>query len=703
MTDRKFRSHRTAPRLTAVSMSMRLLWTATVAIWIALAPPLRAQRVVAVGDIHGAIDAFESILRAADLIDATGQWSGGEATFVQTGDLTDRGEHVRAVLDRMMALEAQAEAAGGRVVALLGNHEINNLVGYFGPEASPPASFGPIVSHFADDGSEKRRRKAYSSWSAWRRRYPQCAGEGSRKAFLGAHPPGAIEYMEALSPDGRYGAWLRQRQVVAQIDDTIFLHGGLSPDPPEDFPTDTLDAINRQIALEIERFDEDKAWLVEQQIVLPFSYLGEMFCAVRSEAAALSVEQQPGTAARRERLEAIYERLPLPQTWLSFHGEGPIWFRGWARWSDEEGPDRIARVAEAYGARRFVAGHTPHAGEIQSRFDNQVFLIDTGMVFGPAAGARPAALEFVGDRARALYEDSTATFTGPEAEDETAETVEPVAGVTWLDPEGEPLPFSTPEQVADFLRQATIEAVQDIPVGVTKPKRLTLAQGALRARAAFRHIDVSAQRRRLSTGKFVMHFRDNFINEVAAYELSRMLGLNTIPPAIEREIDGQPGSVQIWVENAMMETERRERKIEPPNRLRFTRQFYDMRVFDNLINNTDRNSGNILLDRNWNMWWIDHTRSFARGKELPAPHDVIGCSRSLYQAIRSLDDEQVTERLRPYLGMPEIRALHERRRRLIETIEQRIAEKGEDRVVFSYGDPDNRVRIVYGDERDEGS
>ena len=148
----------------------------------------------------------------------------------------------------------------------------------------------------------------------------------------------------------------------------------------------------------------------------------------------------------------------------------------------------------------------------------------------------------------------------------------------------------------------------------------------------------------------------------------------------------------------MMETERREEKIDPPDRLRFRRQFYDMRVFDNLVNNTDRNSGNILFDADWKLWMIDHTRSFARGKELPAPQELIGCSRPLFAAIKALDEDVVTERLRPYLPVAEVKALLERRRRLIAALDQRIARLGEELVLFNFGDPDNSVRVVTSEE-----
>ena len=687
--------------------SLRSLGLALGAItWMAFAAPALSARIVAVGDVHGSIAGLTGILRSAGLIDGENRWVGGADTLVQTGDLMDRGEHVRAVLDLMMSLEEQASAAGGRVVVLLGNHEVYNLVGYFSSE-STPAEFAATVSHFAEDSglagarrAEERQKNAYDAWRIWQKRYPGCASRKSRRDWAAEHPPGYLEYIEALGPEGRYGRWLRARRITELIGDTLFVHGGLSPEPPEEFPTDTLDAINAQIKLEIERFDADRAALTEAGVILPFSSLAEVYCAVRAELSVLAAGESPADSQRLAQMQVIHDRLPLPVTWLALHEQGPLWFRGFSNWSDEEGPAELDRVVAAYGVERFVVGHTPQVGGIRARFGDRVFLIDTGMVFGEAAGGRPSALELADEGTRLVYEGAETTPPASAREVEGAlgspAGEEPPATV-WLGPDDEPLPFSTPEEMAGFLRTADIESVEDIPVGVTQPKRLMLVRDAVRSKAVFRDTDVAKQRKRLSTGKFVMYFRDSYINEVAAYELSRLLGLDTVPPAVLREVNGERGSVQIWVENTMMETDRREKKIEPPDRLRFTRQFYDMKVFDNLINNIDRNSGNILLDPAWKMWWIDHTRSFARGEDLPAPEDVIGCSRSLLEAIEGLDEEEVAERLGPYLETLQISALLERRRRLIELIEQRVAEKGEDRVLFNHGDPDESVVISYDD------
>ena len=107
-----------------------------------------------------------------------------------------------------------------------------------------------------------------------------------------------------------------------------------------------------------------------------------------------------------------------------------------------------------------------------------------------------------------------------------------------------------------------------------------------------------------------------------------------------------------------------------------------MYVFDNLINNVDRNQSNIVIDKDWNLWLIDHTRSFAMDSTLPAPDKVSRCSRSLWDAIIQLDEGLVRESLAPLLRGAEVDAFFERRKEIIEILENRVAEVGESKVFY---------------------
>jgi hypothetical protein len=143
-----------------------------------------AGRIVAAGDLHGDLDNAIAALSLAGVVDAEGRWTGGQTTLVQTGDVTDRGPDSRAIMAWLRGLRAEARAAGGDVVALLGNHEIMNLRG------------------------------------DWRYVHP-----GDLAAYGGEAPRRA-----ALGPQGEDGRWLRSLDVAARVGDTVFVHGGVHPD-----------------------------------------------------------------------------------------------------------------------------------------------------------------------------------------------------------------------------------------------------------------------------------------------------------------------------------------------------------------------------------------------------------------------------------------------------------------------------------------
>ena len=151
-------------------------------------------RIVAIGDIHGDIDALNGILKNAGVIDTGGRWIASDATLVQVGDFTDRGPSVRAVMDLLMDLERQATAAGGRVVVLLGNHEVMNLTGD-GRYITPA-----IYETFTNQRSSQRRQDAYDAYVRL------CS---ARFAELGRLVPGISQPVPKERVDGGASAGLR--------------------------------------------------------------------------------------------------------------------------------------------------------------------------------------------------------------------------------------------------------------------------------------------------------------------------------------------------------------------------------------------------------------------------------------------------------------------------------------------------------------
>jgi len=185
-----------------------------------------------------------------------------------------------------------------------------------------------------------------------------------------------------------------------------------------------------------------------------------------------------------------------------------------------------------------------------------------------------------------------------------------------------------------------------------------------------------------------MKYRDAAIFEAAAYELSELLGVGRVPPAVVRSIDGQAGTAQIWMEGTAPEVVLVERgELQPPDQERWRQQKQIMYVFDTLIANTDRNQGNLLIDDRWNIWLIDHTRSFRRTEELLFGKRLSTCERRLWTALRQIDEDTLEQRLEPYLERAEIVSLLRRRANLIRNFEKAIKKSGEDAVLYDLRPP----------------
>ena len=227
-------------------------------------------RVVAIGDLHADLPTTLGVLQLAGLVDERGQWIGGDTIVVQTGDQTDRGPDSKEVLELLMALQGQAAAAGGQVIVLLGNHEVMNLRGdlrYVSPQ------------DVQDFGSPQQRALAFSA-------------------------------------DGALGAWLRERPMVAQVGDAVFVHGGITP---------------------------------------RFAKLG--ISGMNALASGVVSGRLPGT---------------------QLGDDSPIWYRGYLQ--GEGACQELELALESLGAERMVVGHTTQrTGRIAVGCDGRILGIDTGI------------------------------------------------------------------------------------------------------------------------------------------------------------------------------------------------------------------------------------------------------------------------------------------------------------------------------------
>jgi hypothetical protein len=363
-----------------------------VPIGAAATPPNSAPPLIAIGDVHGDFDDFCSILQRVGLIDEQRHWTGGNVTFLQLGDLIDRGPKPREVLDLMVSLDEQSAKAGGRVIALLGNHEMMNLMGDL-----RYVSAGNYSS-FADSESENRRQLAFQKYLDWRKAHPQLLAELNQPVlpeteaeWMIRHPLGFIEHRAAFSPAGIYGKWLRQRAALIKIGGVIFLHGGINPD----LTSLGLDEINDRIRGELKRYDEARQYLADENVVLPFFTLQEAIAVAQAE---LITERKQGAKSNDTRLIRIEQFVALGG-WLCVREDGPLWYRGYDQWSGEEGAPKVEKILAAYNATNIVVGHTVQkTARIRPGFGGRILFIDTGMLSSYYHGGQPSALEISEDR-----------------------------------------------------------------------------------------------------------------------------------------------------------------------------------------------------------------------------------------------------------------------------------------------------------------
>lgn len=308
-----------------------------------------ASRVVAIGDVHGAFDGFVRLLREAGLVNGSNRWTGGTAHLVQLGDVLDRGADSRKVLDLLMRLEREAERAGGRLHALLGNHEVMRMMGDL-----RYVSAGEYEAFRSPDASDLRERhyelsREHAEAEA-RKAGDRFDAKSHRTRFLAAIPLGYVEMQISFGPQGDYGRWLRRRPALARINDTLFVHGGIGP------------------------------------------RVAGLGC----------VGVNAGVQRELDNLPALDD--PKTATTLVAGSDGPLWFRGLADDATLLAEADVTALLREFGARQIVVGHTvPPDLAVRARFGGRVLQIDTGMLGGSFyPGGRPSAVEFMDGKATVI-------------------------------------------------------------------------------------------------------------------------------------------------------------------------------------------------------------------------------------------------------------------------------------------------------------
>ena len=299
------------------------------------------DRIVAVGDVHGDYEQFVKLLRSAGLIDDNEDWAGGQTHLVQTGDVPDRGADSRKVMDLLMKLEKQAKKAKGYVHALIGNHEAMNMYGDL--RYVHPGEY----SAFKNPKSAETRQKYFKQHVNDVKQNPPPDGvpefgPAYRRAWERDNLLGSFEHRIAFSAAGSYGRWILKHNAVIQINDTIFLHGGIGPK----FALMSIGDMNRQVLAELRDFSKLTGGIVVDQ-------------------------------------------------------EGPLWYRGLALNDARTETAHLEAVFQQHQAKRIVMGHTVTEGAVMPRLQGRAVFIDVGL--SRHYGGRLACLLLEGGVAYALH------------------------------------------------------------------------------------------------------------------------------------------------------------------------------------------------------------------------------------------------------------------------------------------------------------
>ena len=251
----------------------------------------------------------------------------------------------------------------------------------------------------------------------------------------------------------------------------------------------------------------------------------------------------------------------------------------------------------------------------------------------------------------------------------------------------------------DFLATAEIVSARQAGQGVTKPWKLTLEKNGVRHDAAWKSVDGTVTNR----GERVL---DSWKSEVAAYRLDKLVGLNLVPPCVEREFAPPPstrkraGSLSFWVESRMNYLEMQEKGVSFPagREVEFDRMKYLLRLWDSLIANADRTQQNILLTEDWRTILIDHSRAFQPDARF-ARQLIFGADgmqkleddrpllirlvpRALYDRILALDEAAVRKAVGDYLSDKQTGGLIARIALIRKEVEAMVASDGEDKVFY---------------------
>jgi hypothetical protein len=242
----------------------------------------------------------------------------------------------------------------------------------------------------------------------------------------------------------------------------------------------------------------------------------------------------------------------------------------------------------------------------------------------------------------------------------------------------------TEQQKEDFLLKAKVIHSSHTAKGVTEPYKLTLSDGTVTHDASFQVIDEMKPVMQFADGHQEFNFKDSYKYDIAGYELAKLVGMdNMVPVTVERTWEGKRGAMSWWVSDvAMDEGERMQKNITSPDPDGWNKQMYKIRVFDELVFDTDPNLTNVLITKDWKIWRIDFSRAFRTWKKLRNPENLVMCDKNLFEKLKALNEDDLKAATKKELSGSEIKGVLARRDLIVDAFNKLIAQKGEAAVLY---------------------
>jgi Calcineurin-like phosphoesterase len=608
-----------------------LISTIVIAFLLCLSPlPVTANnakwntegRVIAISDIHGAFDEFVTLLTGAQLINDDGHWTGNTDHLVIVGDVLDRGAASRDVLEMIMRLETEAKHAGGMVHLVLGNHEIMNLVGDLRYVAMAE------YARYTDVEDPEHRSAGLQKFKSLQSN-KQISAAVVMEEFKRLHPPGFFGHSQLFSAEGALGKWLLTRPVIIKINDSVFVHGGLSLSMLGKSPGE-INRLHHKVLME---YVSSREYFVSKGILGAATNFFDQPDLVEQ---MLEVKNAQETVTQKD--QETGNRLINAYRSDIFAGDSPTWYRGNIGCSAAIEQDRLRLHLENLGARRLVVGHTPTSSRtIESRFNGMLIRVDTGILNSHYHG-QPSATIIQGDKVTAYYPNSSndnSISTQPRR-------VGPRPGrINLTDMELERILSTAPILSSEIQEDHTTLVTIDYE-GHPIEARFTAARSKKRSSA--------------------------LLPEVAAYRLDQHLGLEMIAVAVARNVDGKSGVIRLDTNKLIDEDKRMARRLGDSAWCSLKDQFNMMYMFDILLHNKGRQR-NAMRYTSSNMRLILTNNENTLGVERGAPRylksAIVAVPDYLKSQLQQMDAQILEDMLGDVLDAKRRKAILSRRNVLL--------------------------------------